>query len=270
MQHGSLGPVAAGKAPLYLHGKLIGEVSVGFPVANVGTAWSGALPLLIGYLLGMLAVGVLAALALARRLKRQTFGLELSEIAALLQEREAMLHGIREAFLGYDTGGRVLLANDAARDLLGLPAEFAGRKLRYMLPPGRLHRRGDRRGDRQRPAGAARRPGARRQPDADHPQPPAARLGGDLPGPHRVRGAQALARRGDRPRRHAARPVARVREPAAYPGRPGRARPLRRGGRVRDRPVGRPGRADRPARRGDRRAEARRADPRQGVARRRA
>ena len=138
MQHGSLGPVAAGKAPLYLHGKLIGEISVGFPVANVGTAWFGALPLLIGYLLGMLVVGVLAALALARRLKRQTFGLELSEIAALLQEREAMLHGIREAFLGYDTGGRVLLANDAARDLLGLPAEFAGRKLRYMLPPGRL------------------------------------------------------------------------------------------------------------------------------------
>ncbi|MGH3266200.1 MAG: sensor histidine kinase, partial [Trebonia sp.] len=96
------------------------------------------MPLLIGYLLAMLAVGVLAALALARRLKRQTFGLELGEIAALLQEREAMLHGIKEAVLGYDNGGRVLLANDAARDLLGLPAAFAGRRLRYMLPPGRL------------------------------------------------------------------------------------------------------------------------------------
>ncbi len=138
LQQGSLGPVAAGKAPLYLDGKLIGEISVGFKVGDVTGTLSAALPVLIGYLLGMLAVGVLAALALARRLKRQTFGLELSEIAALLQEREAMLHGIREAFLGYDTGGRVLLANDAARDLLRLPAEFAGRKLRYMLPPGRL------------------------------------------------------------------------------------------------------------------------------------
>ncbi len=138
IQPGSLGYVAAGKAPLFLNGRLVGEVSVGFPVANVASATSGALPSLILYLLGALAVGVLAALALARRLKRQTFGLELGEIAALLQEREAMLHGIREAVLGYDTGGRVLLANDAARDLLGLPAEFAGRKLRYMLPPGRL------------------------------------------------------------------------------------------------------------------------------------
>jgi two-component system CitB family sensor kinase len=138
LQRGSLGWVAAGKAPLFLNGRLAGEVSVGFSVANVARQWSSALLMLILYLLGVLAVGVLAALALARRLKRQTFGLELSEIAALLQEREAMLHGIREAVLGYDTSGRVLLANDAARDLLGLPAEFAGRKLRYMLPPGRL------------------------------------------------------------------------------------------------------------------------------------
>ena len=138
LQHGTLGPVAAGKTPLWLNGRLVGQVSVGFAAAKVSTALSGALLTFIPYLLGVLVVGVLAALALARRLKRQTFGLELSEIAALLQEREAMLHGIREAVLGCDTGGRVLLANDAARDLLGLPAEFAGRKLRYMLPPGRL------------------------------------------------------------------------------------------------------------------------------------
>lgn len=138
LQRGTLGWVAAGKAPLWLDGRLVGQVSVGYAAAKVSSAISGALLTFILYLLGVLAVGVLAALALARRLKRQTFGLELGEIAALLQEREAMLHGIREAVLGYDTGGRVLLANDAARDLLSLPAEFAGRKLRYMLPPGRL------------------------------------------------------------------------------------------------------------------------------------
>jgi two-component system CitB family sensor kinase len=138
LQHGTLGAVAAGKAPLWLNGRLVGQVSVGFAAAKVSTALSGALWAFILYLLGVLAFGVLAALALARRLKRQTFGLELGEIAALLQEREAMLHGIKEAVLGYDTGGRVLLANDAGRGLLGLPADFAGRKLRLMLPPGRL------------------------------------------------------------------------------------------------------------------------------------
>jgi len=49
-----------------------------------------------------------------------------------------MLHGIREAVLGYDKDGRVLLANDAARTLLGLPPSFLRRPLREMLPPGRI------------------------------------------------------------------------------------------------------------------------------------
>jgi len=96
------------------------------------------MPSLALYLLGVLAVGVLAALGLSRRLKRQTFGLELNEIAALLQEREAMLHGIKEGVLGYDKAGRVLLANDPARTLLGLPPNFLGRPLQEMLPPGRV------------------------------------------------------------------------------------------------------------------------------------
>jgi two-component system CitB family sensor kinase len=138
IQHGTLGTVAAGKAPLWQAGKLIGQVSVGFGVADVARQLSAALPSLSVYLLIVLAVGVLAALGLARRLKKQTFGLELGEIAALLQEREAMLHGIREGLLGYDSSERVLLANDAARSLLSLPPNFAGRRLRDMLPPGRV------------------------------------------------------------------------------------------------------------------------------------
>jgi two-component system, CitB family, sensor kinase len=89
-------------------------------------------------MLAVLAVGALAALGLARRLKRQTFGLELGEIAGLLQEREAMLHGIREGVLGYDRNERVILVNDAARRLLRLPPDFLGRPLGELLPPGRL------------------------------------------------------------------------------------------------------------------------------------
>jgi two-component system, CitB family, sensor kinase len=139
IQHGTLGLVAAGKVPLRTpEGKLAGEVSVGFAVTAISRQMGSALPSLVVSMLAFLAVGVLAALALSRRLKRQTFGLELSEIAGLLQEREAMLHGIKEAVLGYDSGERVLLANDAARSLLGLPPSFARRPLREMLPPGRL------------------------------------------------------------------------------------------------------------------------------------
>jgi two-component system, CitB family, sensor kinase len=138
VQQGTLGWVAAGKAPLWYHGRLSGEVSVGFKAADVASTMAGALRSFATYLLAVLAAAVLAALGFARRLKRQTFGLELGEIAALLQEREAMLHGIREAVLGYDRNERVILANDAAQRLLRLPPEFLGRPLRDLLPSGRL------------------------------------------------------------------------------------------------------------------------------------
>jgi two-component system CitB family sensor kinase len=138
LQHGTLGLVAGGKAPIYDHGRLSGEVSVGFRVQLVYGQVAHALPGLAAYLLAVLALGVLAALGLSRLLKRQTFGLELREIAALLQEREAMLHGIREGVLGYDKNERIVLANDFAKQLLELPAEFVGLFLRQVVPPGRL------------------------------------------------------------------------------------------------------------------------------------
>src|SRR6516225_10509220 len=138
VQHGSLGMEAVGKAPIFSRGQLIGEVSVGFLTATVAGQAARALPELAIYFLVALALGVLEAIGLSRRLKRQTFGLELREIAALLQEREAMLHGIREGVLGYDKNEQIVLANDLARHLLHLPPEFVGRPLRQVLPPGRL------------------------------------------------------------------------------------------------------------------------------------
>ena len=138
IEHGTLGVEAVGKAPIFGHGKLIGEVSVGFLTATVAGHVARTLVDLAVYFLAVLALGVLAALGLSRLLKRQTFGLELREIAALLQEREAMLHGIREGVLGYDKNERIVLANDFARQLLDLLPEFVGRPLRHVLPPGRL------------------------------------------------------------------------------------------------------------------------------------
>ena len=138
IQHGTLGVEAVCKAPIFGHGELIGQVSVGFLTATVAGHVARTLVDLAVYFLAVLALGVLAALGLARLLKRQTFGLELREIAALLQEREAMLHGIREGVLGYDKNERIVLANDFARQLLDLLPEFVGRPLRHVLPPGRL------------------------------------------------------------------------------------------------------------------------------------
>ena len=136
---GSLGRSANAKVPLRgPSGDLVGEVSVGFLERNVDGALWGELPTFALWFTLALAVGAVASYALAWRLKRRTFGLELEEIAKLLQEREAMLHGIKEGVVGFDRAGRVTIVNDEARRLLGLQTSALGRRLNDLLPAGRL------------------------------------------------------------------------------------------------------------------------------------
>lgn len=137
---GATGRSANGKAPLYgPTGKLVGEVSAGIPERDVlGELWR-ELPTFGLYAAIAVALGSAAAFLLARRLKRSTFGLELEEIAGLLQDREAMLHGIREGVIAFDPDGRITVVNDEARLLLGLGTAL-GSRLEEVLPDGRLRR----------------------------------------------------------------------------------------------------------------------------------
>ena len=137
VDHGNLGLSANGKVPLYSPaGAIIGEVSAGIPERRVEAALSSSLPTL--YFASGLALlaGTVASLVLARRLKQQTFGLELDEIATLLQEREAMLHGIREGVVTMDPDGRISLINEEARHLLGITGAAVGRRVEDLLDPG--------------------------------------------------------------------------------------------------------------------------------------
>ncbi|MBK3562980.1 sensor histidine kinase [Streptomyces sp. MBT62] len=137
---GATGRSANGKAPLYgPTGKLVGEVSAGIPERDVlGELWR-ELPTFGLYSAIAVALGSAAAFLLARRLKRSTFGLELEEIAGLFQDREAMLHGIREGVLAFAPDGRITVVNDEARTLLGLGTAL-GSRLDEVLPDGRLRR----------------------------------------------------------------------------------------------------------------------------------
>jgi two-component system CitB family sensor kinase len=139
IDHGSLGPSANGKAPLRApDGTIIGEVSVGFLERDVSRQLWDEIPVLLLYTGAALLVGVLASLVLARRLKRMTFGLELHDLASLLQEREAMLHGIREGVVAFDHQGRLSMVNDEARRLLELRRATLDEPLDELLPEGRL------------------------------------------------------------------------------------------------------------------------------------
>ncbi|WP_408012014.1 sensor histidine kinase [Saccharopolyspora aridisoli] len=71
-------------------------------------------------------LGIAGSVLLARRVKRQTLGLEPQEITRLVEHREALLHGVREGVLGVDEQNRITLVNDQALRLLSLPQDCLG------------------------------------------------------------------------------------------------------------------------------------------------
>ncbi|MEU5159922.1 sensor histidine kinase [Streptomyces sp. NPDC020875] len=135
---GTLGRSARGKVPLRNNdGEIVGAVSVGIEYDSVRDRLFSAIPGLVAYAGGALAAGAIAAYLISRRLQRQTHDLAFSDISALLAEREAMLHGIREGVVALDASGRVRLMNDEAQRLLGLETDGKGLPLEQVLGEGR-------------------------------------------------------------------------------------------------------------------------------------
>jgi sensor histidine kinase regulating citrate/malate metabolism len=110
-------------------GHFIGLIVVGRSYPTLPEQLAGAVANLVTYLLLGAALGLVGSLLLARRVKRQTLGLEPGEITGLVEHREAMLHGIKEGVIGTDAAHRVTLVNDEAIRLLGLSAAALGQPL---------------------------------------------------------------------------------------------------------------------------------------------
>jgi sensor histidine kinase regulating citrate/malate metabolism len=108
-------------------GELLGVVAVGRLFPSFREQLREAAPTLLAYL-GLAGLfGVVGSILLARRVKRQTLGLEPREIRGLVEHREAMLTGIKEGVLALDEQQRITLVNAEAHRLLHLPRECVGR-----------------------------------------------------------------------------------------------------------------------------------------------
>lgn len=112
-----------------LVGQRLGVVVLGRNYPTRLEVLGSAAPSVFAYLALAMAIGAAGSLLLARRVKRQTLGLEPSEIAGLVEQREAMLHGVREGVLGVDMRGVVAFANDEALHLLGVQPPVLGRSV---------------------------------------------------------------------------------------------------------------------------------------------
>ncbi|WP_045196726.1 sensor histidine kinase [Rhodococcus sp. B7740] len=122
-ERGTLGDSVRAKVPVLALGStdvVVGEVSVGISTTAVRTEL--VKDLVNGGLVtgAVLLLGLAGSTLLARRWKRLTLGLEPEELAELVREQEAVLHGIGEGVVAIDPNGVVTVVNDEARSLLSI------------------------------------------------------------------------------------------------------------------------------------------------------
>lgn len=131
---GTLGDSVRAKVPVRGAGsvKPIGLVSVGVSTANLSRDTHRDILATVLIALIALAVGALGSVALARRWRRLTMGLEPDDLAELVREQGAVLHSLDDGVLAVDSAGVLRVANDRARRLLevtapvGTPIEALG------------------------------------------------------------------------------------------------------------------------------------------------
>ncbi|MFF8596888.1 SpoIIE family protein phosphatase [Streptomyces sp. NPDC015220] len=136
--------------------RVIGIVSAGIQVENLGRLVDKQVPMVLGSAALALTLATGGTALVTRRLRRQTHGLGPAEMTRMYEHHDAVLHAVREGVLILDGDGRLLLANDEARRLLSLPEDADRRHVNELgLAPGlaRVLESGEATSDEVFPAG---------------------------------------------------------------------------------------------------------------------
>jgi two-component system, CitB family, sensor kinase len=140
---GTLGPSMRAVVPVYAAGagsRVVALVSVGITMQRIQDALADRLPPIALASAVILAVGLLGAWLISRRLRRQTHGMGAGEITRMYEYYDAVLHAVREGLLLVDTEGRVQLVNREASRLLDLDDSVLGRPVAELGLPESLTR----------------------------------------------------------------------------------------------------------------------------------
>lgn len=105
--------------PIYdEHHRQIGVVAIGLELSRVTEQINNSRGSIFWSILFGVLVGLLGTWVFVKILKRILFGLEPYEISNLFEQRQAMLHSIKEGVIAVDECGEVTLINQAAQELL--------------------------------------------------------------------------------------------------------------------------------------------------------
>jgi len=140
-QSGTLGETWRVKLPIFDDsGTVVGSVSVGILESQLQADFLSNLGGLTLALIGAAVLGVLGSAWVTSVIRKRIYRLEPEQIAALLEAREAMMHGIREGLVAINDKGRIALVNDSAAQLLSLehPESIVGQPASEVLEPALL------------------------------------------------------------------------------------------------------------------------------------
>jgi len=131
VETGTLGQSVRGKVPIWdqTGEDVVGIASVGVLTGEVSDSLRQRRSGLLAAAGLAFAAGAVAAYFGARRIRRQTLGLEPEEIAALYEHRDGLLRALHEGVLAIDQNGYVVLANDVANTMLRLDGTDLGTRL---------------------------------------------------------------------------------------------------------------------------------------------
>ena len=119
---GTLGASVRAIVPITdANGEVTAMVAVGVTLESLSVAQAASLPQIITVALAAIALGGLGSWLLARYLRRVTLGYGPEELKRLFAFYDSALHSLREGLILVDGSGRLVLYNDEAAALLGLP-----------------------------------------------------------------------------------------------------------------------------------------------------
>ena len=123
---GTLGPSVRAIVPVFDGSAVVAMVAVGVALETLSVAQAASLPQIAVIASLAILAGGLGSWWLSRYLRRATLGYGPEHLKRLFAFYNSALHSLREGLVLIDGSGRILLYNDVAATLLGLPAASGG------------------------------------------------------------------------------------------------------------------------------------------------
>lgn len=123
-----------GISPVFLNDdQVIGAVVVGYLVEGIYIELFNQVVTVLKISLIPLTLGIVVSFLLAKNIRRDTYGMEPSEIALLYQDRNTILSSMSEGLIAIDNDGKVTLMNRVAREIFGTADRYIGENIKSLF-----------------------------------------------------------------------------------------------------------------------------------------